>query len=472
MSGVIPDVSTTITDGALGLVGTNGNQTPAIIGTSSAGTPNVPVSVGDVQTLVSTFGSGELVEAAAHVLAAAGGPVVCMKTAASTAGVAGSVTKVGSGSSVMTVTGTPVDDYDVIVTTIQGGTNPAAGTATFKYSVDGGRTTSAEIALPTAGTYTLGATGVGLAFSAAALTAGTTYSFHASGPAFTNGDLATSMDALLASPLTWFMVYAAGIPADTSGTAAFFATLTTKLVAAETTGARFARAILQSADDTDTNLTTMRAGLSGTKVALAAGFANITSQISGAQQKRGAAHSAIARLASIVPSEDIGRFQTGPVFAVQAIGRDEFKTPALDAQNFLTLRTHVGQSGFYFTRGKNMAPLASDFQLIQNARVVDIAATAGRAALLRYLNDSIRIDKTTGFILEKEALTIEAYVEQRQRDALTQPGDADNVAVTVSRTENILSTGKLPVRIRVVPHGYANFITQDVGLTNPALNPS
>jgi hypothetical protein len=43
------------------------------------------------------------------------------------------------------------------------------------------------------------------------------------------------------------------------------------------------------------------------------------------------------------------------------------------------------------------------------------------------------------------------------------------VRVTVDRTENILSSRRLPVSIAIIPLGYAKFISVEIGFENPAL---
>src|SRR5687768_10367099 len=100
----LPDATLTIKDGALGLVPANTNGTQALIGTCSSGTANTVYSFSDITTLKDTLGTGPLVEAAAYVLAIAGGPVVCVKAPSTTAGTNSAVVLTGTGLSVMTLT--------------------------------------------------------------------------------------------------------------------------------------------------------------------------------------------------------------------------------------------------------------------------------------------------------------------------------------------------------------------------------
>lgn len=469
----IPYANLSIKDGALGIVPGSDNGTVALAGVCSLGTANTVYSFTDVQTLKDTLGTGPLVEAAAFVLALAGGTVVCVKSASSTAAAVGSVTKTGTGASVLTTTGsTPLDSYQVRVLIMQGGANPASGTVTFKLSLDGGRTYGPEIALPVSGVYTgaQAAYGITLNFSAATLVATDYYDFTTTAAAYTTGDLTTAIDALLADSRTWFLLFAVGVPADSTATQGVHALLASKMATAAASY-RYARAAMQVLDDTDANIATAVASLSDTRVMLCGGFVNLLSQTTGMTTKRGASLPIVARAASVPPSEDLGRVATGPVKGVVTLLRDEGKTPALDFIQLATLRTHVGISGVYVTNGAVKAGVSSDFKFLQYGRVMDIGSSAVRTGMMRFLNDSVRVDSTTGLILEQDAKTIEAYIERQLRDAVTVPGYASDCSVVVDRTVNILSTQQLKVKFRITPLGYAKFIDGEIGFKNPALTP-
>jgi hypothetical protein len=228
---------------------------------------------------------------------------------------------------------------------------------------------------------------------------------------------------------------------------------------------------MQVLDDTDANIATAVASLSDSRIMLCGGFANLLSQTTGSTTKRPAASAIVARAASVPPSEDLGRVATGAVKGIVSLVRDEAKTPALDTIQLATLRTHVGLSGFYVTNGNVKAGATSDFKFLQYGRVMDIASKAVRLGMLRFLNDSVRVNSTTGLILEQDALTIERFIERALRDAVTVPGYASDCSVVVDRSVNILSTQQLKLKFRVVPLGYAKFIDGEIGFSNPALTP-
>lgn len=468
----IPDTIITIKDNALGVVPPNTNSLMALLGVCSSGTLNTVYQFNDIQTLKDTLGTGPLVEAAAHVLSIAGGPVVCIKTNGSVAGTVGSVTLVGTGLSVLTTTGSvPLDGYSVAIKITTGATNPAAGLATFRTSLDGGLTYSGDIALPTSGVYAIPATGVTINLSAASLVAGDVYSFTTVAPGYSVSDFNTTWDALMADNSDPFCVHVVGIPADGTAAAALAAALDSKLTTAQNTQYRFLMGLMQAQSASDSSISTGLAAFTSTRVAIAAGFEKLTSQITGAQVTRPASFVIAARAAKVSPAEDLGRVASGNTPGITSLLRDEFKTPGLDAKAFSTLRTHIGLPGFYVTNGRMFSSPTSDYQYFQHRRVMDIACKGMRLIGLHYLNDSVRVNSTTGLILEVDALKIEAYGEAILRAMVTQPGYASDVGLTVDRTVNMLSTNSLVLHGRVIPLGYAKYIYADIGFLNPALLP-
>lgn len=471
----IPEANLTVRDGGLGLADSGDNGVVALIGACSSGTSNVVASYSDPQTLKDALGTGPMVELALRILAIAGGPVVCVKAPSSTAGAAGSVTATKTGTATLAVTGASLDAYDAIITIVQGGATLVAGTATFKYSLDAGVTESAEIALPTSGIYVIPGTGLTLTWSytsGTAFVAADKWTFAATAPAYTLSEANTALDALIAdATVDFFIVHIVGPASSAANAATMFASIDAKMVSAASSNFRYARASIEVPDDTDANIKTAFVATAGTRTMVGGGWAYIISQISGVAYFRNIAWAAVSQAAAIGPHEDLGKVRLGNVVGITSLDRDEYKTPGLDAAGFVTMRTHIGKTGFYLTQGRMKSVNGSDFKYLQYGRVVDIACKTIRAAQLDYLNDEVRVSKTTGRILEVDARAIEENIGAKVRSAVTEPGYASNVEVTVDRTTNVLSLQKLVVRYRIVPLAYLKTIEGDVALENPALTP-
>lgn len=461
----LPEVTLTVRDPNLGIVPESIDGVTSAIGLCSSGVANTLYSFGDKQVLKDTLGTGPLVEYAAHLLDVAGGPIYCVPATQATAGAAGSVTKSGSGPDI-TVAGNALDAYEVVIQIVQGG---ALGAGSFRYSLDGGDNYSLETAIPSGGSYALAGTGLTLTFAAGTYVAADTYTFTCTAPMFDATGLASALDALLADPREWRFVAVVGKAASGTAAATLAATLKTKLDAAAT-NYRYVRGFMH-AEDVDANLISAFASFESPRVVVCAGQVELSSSLTGRLHKRPALFCVAARAAKAPIHEDLGRVASGSLPGATKLYRDERVTPGLDSQRFATLRTFVGLPGDYITAGRTMAAKGSDYQLVQNGFVIDAACRTARTALLRYLNDSVRVD-ASGAILERDALAIEQEVAAQLESVLVAPGHASEVAVKVARAENILSTGVLRVTISVIPLGYARAIEAEIGLKNPALTPS
>lgn len=429
----------------------------------------------DLRTLTDTLGTGPLVEATAHALAVGGGVVYCVRCGSeSTPGTFGAVTRTGTGTATLAITGSPLDAYELVVTITRAGASLATATAAFQLSLDGGDNYSPEIAVPTAGAYPLAETGLTLTFGEGTFVVGDTFRAASVAPGFNLTELTAALQALLADPRTWKFVHVVGQAATATGSAALASALDMQMTAAQN-AYRFTYALLEAAAVPDAALLDAFRSVASVRVMACAGFTELTSVLSGRQLRRHAAWPIAARRARVPMHEDTGRVATGALPGVLRLYRDEQVTPGLDAR-FATLRTIIGKQGFFVTNGRVLAPSGSDFDLAQNREVMDVACAVARTGLLEYVNDSIRVNPanvkppaTPGGVDERDARAIESRVGGLLRATLLAPGSASAVTVAINRTDNLLSTRTLRAKVRVLPLGYAKFIEADLGFVNPAL---
>jgi hypothetical protein len=244
----------------------------------------------------------------------------------------------------------------------------------------------------------------------------------------------------------------------------------------------------------DSALTTAFASLADTRVSVVAGYDEVVSAVSSRIYRRPSAWAYVARLAAIRVAEMPSKVNLGPLAAVSAIGRDERKREALDAQRFCTLRTHLGLQGFYVTSGRMMAAAGSDYDLVPNRRVIDKACRIARASALQYLDEDLRVNKSAadgnttaagqpgapGTIDERDAYVIVIGNSTSPKpspsncaalEAALSPGaddgDASAVSVQVNRVNALLVNRDLKIKVRVTPKGYARSISVDIGFQSP-----
>lgn len=467
----IPDAYVTIQDGALGILPPPSENVHLKIGVAQSGPFNTIVPVSTLEQVRQTFGRGPLAEALAVALAIGGGPIYAVRGNASVAGTVTAGTHSRSGSGNITVTGSPLDAYELLVRITAAG---ETGTARFQYTLDGGDTWSPETLVPSSGTYSVPDTGLTLNFANGAappsFAAGDEYRFTTTAPAMNLVDLNTALDAVLADPREWGWVHVVG-----TATPAVAAAVATRMAEAEQSY-RFAFAVLEARDAAPgeahdawmANLINEWSAFADLRVAVVAGHAEVVSPLSGRIHRRSLAWSYTGRLQAIPVHEHPGRVLTGPVPGIVRLYHDEQASTGLDSQFFTTFRTIIGYRGFYVTNGRLKTPPGSDFQYVENRRVMDMACRLARNAALRFLNDAVRV-APDGKILEADAQRIEGYVQGILEAGLIAPGHASGVQVRIDRDSNILSTRTATITVRVRPLGYLSWLGVDIGFVNPKL---
>ncbi len=475
-----PAVVITEQDGALGVLPPSDGKLYAVVGPATGGTANVPATYARVRDLVAAFTSGPAVEAAAHFIDTYGRPVLFVKSAASVAGTVTAVTSTAlGGTSVVTVTASPVpvDDYELILKIVAGGTIGVAG-ITYQLSYDGGRNYLPVGALGTATALVFPDSGVSFSFAAGTMIAGATFSARTTAPAANSSDFGSALDALAASSATWELAHIVG-PID----ATVFDLIETKFSGMFAAGKYHAwignTRMPTLAESEATYLGAMNTifASKATKVgSLYSGAVKLTSAVSGRKYKRPVAMATAAREASVSEEVDIADVNLGSLIGVSirdangnADEHDESLNPGLDDGRFGTLRTWDGLAGVYVNRPRIFSAEGSDFRLMPHRRVLNLAHAALRQYFIRRLNKPIRVNRTTGRILESEALEIEAGAISALTTVLLAKPKASGVQFALSRYDNVLSSFTLTGTARVLPLAYPEFINLDVGFVNPAL---
>ncbi|XXX79169.1 DUF2586 family protein [Sorangium sp. So ce134] len=147
----LAEVRTEILDGTLGLSQQDFSAISAKVGMCSTGDVNTIRQYSKPRDIKSRLGTGPLVEAGAYHVARSRKSVYLCRVDGSVAGTTSSVTKSRSASPTITVSGAPLDTYDVSIRITQDATiGSGTGSGAFVYSVDGGDAESPEIAMPAA----------------------------------------------------------------------------------------------------------------------------------------------------------------------------------------------------------------------------------------------------------------------------------------------------------------------------------
>lgn len=467
----LPRVTQSFTDGALGLVAALAEY-HVKIGPCTKGVPNEAIIFADPKKVVEELGAGPLVEASCHAIAMTNRPVIAIPVE-TTAGDLSAITQTGTGPKIADDGSAPNDAYRLRIRITRAG---AIGASAFHYSLDGGISWSPEIA--TVASYEVPGTGIKLTLPVGPYVEGEVYSADASPPSYDLAQAMAAADAALALPEKFRLIHLVGQavaggtvddPITAAEASAMIATaLGLKLASAEAK-ARYVYGIVEAPDASDAALKAAFKNVESRRVGVVAGFAELASVITGRNDVRHAAWPFVARVMAMPIHRHPGRVRDGALPGVGKLRRDENTDPGLDEARFITLRSFNGRPGAYVTRGNLMAPPGSDYSNVMHRQVADATADVVYAGLEWYVNDEVRIHPKTGFIDERDAKDIEENILAAMRAAIVTPGHASDVEFQLSRTDNILSTGTVHYKWRVLPLGYLEFIEGEGGFTNPAL---
>lgn len=456
-----------------------------VLGPASLGTANVLVSYNSPNAAADGSGQGQGPEAVTRILARAGGPVRFMKMATSVAAANSVVTKVAVSTSTGTVTvaGTALDDYEVIVEITKTG---ALGAAEFKFSLDDGRTYSEIIQVPAGGTYAIANTGLTLTFVPGGgpilFEDGDTHSFDSTAAMWNASDLATAIAALkLDTTTTWDFLVLAGRHATGAGAATIFAALDTHLTDLANNH-RYTRALMDGGAEAAATVKTAFAAVSSRRIAVCFSTYDVPTakpfQGWGAPMRPTVNYFASLAAANLI-STDLAFSPAGaPEGDILAIGHDEFTaSTTMDDAKFATMRTWPQEQGYFANNCRLKSPSGSDFKYWQHGRVMDVACATWYSAARRWSSAGLRCTSAK-VLYEPEAIRVESDITKDLVTVLSTPKNAtgaighvsktdtdEGVAYRASRTEQTLVTETVAGDLAVRPLGYAKFINVTVGFS-------
>lgn len=481
---MVPSVVLTKLDGNVGVLPTATDGVCAVIAPATSGTANLATSVASTKGITDAFGStGLLPQALAWMLNVARKPVVGVRCNANTVGAYSSVTKTGTGTSVFTAgAAVPDDDYRCIVTFVAGGTVGVAG-ITYTFSLDNGRNTSPVLSLGVANTISLGG-GVSLNLGAGTIVAGDKATFTTTAPIPNSTNLTDALEALRVTGVQFESILVANYLTPTEA-----AVVETWNLARQSDG-KF-RVYFMNARKRDQVTPETRAAYLAAMQALWSPFqsvdgsvgydaAEVVSPINGLRLVRPVSWVAAARtmgLADIstdpaymnlgsLPNTFIADDNLVPQY------HDEAQYPGADGSAFTTLRSALvdGIQGVYPNNVRTFK-LGSDYRWIQQARVINKAASIAFNELTRQLSLGVDTNppgsQNAGHIAEPAAQGLEGLVNAQLESAIVQPKLASYAKLSLSRADNILASDTLTGQVQVQFKGYAKTFNITIAARNP-----
>jgi hypothetical protein len=390
----------------------------------------------------------------------------------------------------LTLTGTPVGDYDFVFEITTAGDRSGA---VFKWSSDGGENYTTGVNM--AATNSLGATGITANWSAGAGGAGNDYSLgtvftahtateYSEGDVYTfetkpgrfNAANVTSATGVVQSQATsepdiW--VLSGSYDTDEEGSAVAAALGTALDLFA--TGNRFAGGFTDvGSGDVVADVVAEASEWSNRRVCGSYGFHYVQSALpyEGFTTRKVAANISLASRGSrVLISTDLARVAEGALGGVLGITFDGNDDPSIDDAKISCLRTWPGQPGFFVGKARLKSSNGSDFTDWHFLRVMNRACRIARDSMIQFQGEGFRT-VSGGTLDPRDAADIKAIVDDalaagllRPDNARGVPGHVSAVSITVDLAEPIVSSGKLKIKLRLRPLGYADDIVINVGFT-------
>lgn len=184
----------------------------------------------------------------------------------------------------------------------------------------------------------------------------------------------------------------------------------------------------------------------------------------------------LGRLASVPVQRNPGRVKDGslPILAAYLGTATLESAPsaptAIHDKGFITFRTYPGKAGYYFSDDPTCVAATDDYSSLARGRIIDKAIRIAYATYVEEILDEVEINPTNGQIATVKAKYYQALIENAIGTAMVGESEIVSVEAYVDPLQNVLSTNKICIDIRIVPYGYAKQIEVTLGFTNPALS--
>lgn len=468
---MLRDVTTTITDGGLGVTTPKGEGVHLKIGVSSIQSKNPIIINGNMshEKIKEKLGLSPLADACMDSVENGSNLIYCIPVAATVDGTIGEIKKTVTGTGSVAVQGKPNNAYDIVVKfTGTGGLNQAL----LKYSIDGGNTWDEELTLSLDGNVEIPQTGITFKFTegvtqAKSFEINDTYEVKTTAPQMNNQDVISAIEKIKSLNLEFEFVHIVGESAKALWVAVsqeqkrlyeiyhkpMFFILEAYNIQANQSIDDYVMQLLEdkkSIENYDIQVVTARSiytRMDGTTKEI-----NNTGIICGLYSR--------AKVQQSIGETKVFSVSEGKLLKLMPEGIDEVIS-MLDGASYVTFRKYDGLSGFYVTNARMMCPENSDYRYAELVRVKNKIVKETRKEALSHIQSEVDMSDLQGS-LETIAKFIEIPL-----DKMSEKKEISSARIIVPENQDILATEKLSVKIRYVPIGHIREIEIDLGMENP-----
>ena len=182
----------------------------------------------------------------------------------------------------------------------------------------------------------------------------------------------------------------------------------------------------------------------------------------------------LGRIASIPVQRNIGRVKDGALFPLEMyvgtkkVEESSSAIASIFDKGYVIPRKHVGRSGYFYADDPMACVPTDDYAHLTGRRVVDKAYRIAYDTMLNELLDELELneDGTLQHAVVKSWQQTLANAINRQMTAngeLSSDGDGNGCVCYINEKQNVVSTSRIVVTLKVRPHGYSRYIDVNLG---------
>lgn len=179
------------------------------------------------------------------------------------------------------------------------------------------------------------------------------------------------------------------------------------------------------------------------------------------------------RIASKPVHRNVGRVADGALkgeafyLGGKRIEEKQSAVTALYEKRYIAIRRYVGRTGYFFADDNLATALTDDYAQIANRRVIDKAYRIAYNTLLDKMLDEIELNED-GTMQAPILKSWESELEAEINKAMTanselSSSDGSGCKVFIDPKQNVVSTSKIAISLKVRPHGYARYLDVNLG---------
>jgi len=183
----------------------------------------------------------------------------------------------------------------------------------------------------------------------------------------------------------------------------------------------------------------------------------------------------LGRRAKIRVQEKVGKVKLGALVKSTAelvtgtpLEEDMIKVEEVYDKRYISLRTYIGKTGYYFSNDLLAVSPTDDYASDVDRAVIDKAAIITYGVYVNELLDDVETE-TDGSISTTGAKELQGAIENAINAAMTANDEITGVSAFVDETQNIVSTNKVEIVLKIQKKGYLEEIVVNLGFEAPTV---